>query len=63
MQVPFHLRDDELHDDWMCKDNIWDTQHASCTVPQELDDKQIDEILALQVCAQKTMRRRQPGCW
>jgi hypothetical protein len=44
------LRDDELHDDWVCKDNIWDPQHANCSVAQELDDKQIDEILALQVC-------------
>ncbi len=49
MQVPYTLTDDELTDDWECKDNVWDKAHQSCTVPQELSNEEIDEILALQV--------------
>ena len=52
VQVPFHLRDDETPDDWQCADNIWDGEHASCSVPQALTDEEIDEILALQVTLQ-----------
>ncbi len=49
LQVPYDLREDDTPDDWECHDNKWDTNHASCSVPQELTDKEIDEILALQV--------------
>jgi hypothetical protein len=49
LQVPFTVLDEEIPDDWQCKQNIWDKGHASCGVPQALSDEQIDEILALQV--------------
>ena len=48
-QVPYDLTDHDTPDDWECRDNKWDQNHASCSVPQELTDKEIDEILALQV--------------
>lgn len=48
-QVPFKLRDEDIPDDWSCSQNIWDKEHASCSVPQALTDEEIDEILALQV--------------
>ena len=48
-QVPFKLRDEDIPDDWSCERNIWDREHASCSVPQALTDEEIDEILALQV--------------
>lgn len=57
-QVPYTLGDDELHDDWVCKDNVWDPHHADCSVPQELGDKEIDEIVALQVGAAGGRRSR-----
>lgn len=49
MQVPFTLTDNDLSDNWECTGNLWDPRHASCAVPQELSDQEIDEILALQV--------------
>lgn len=49
LQVPFKLRDEDIPDDWTCSDNVWDKDHASCSVPQALTDEEIDEILALQV--------------
>ena len=51
MQVPYDLREDDTPDDWECQNNVWDENHASCSVPQELTDKEIDNILALQVAA------------
>jgi len=48
-QVPFKLRDEDIPDDWSCERNVWDREHASCSVPQALTDEEIDEILALQV--------------
>ncbi|MEW5299531.1 MAG: hypothetical protein WDW36_002539 [Sanguina aurantia] len=47
-KVPYHLRDDELTDEWECKDNSWDYIHAICSIPQALSNEEIDEILALQ---------------
>ncbi len=46
--MPFTLRDEDIPDDWSCTHNIWDKAHASCTVPQELTDEEIDNILAAQ---------------
>ena len=46
--MPFTLRDEDIPDDWSCVHNIWDKAHASCTVPQELTDEEIDNILAMQ---------------
>ena len=40
-----------IPDEWECKDNVWDPDHKSCEVEQELSDDAIDEILALQVGA------------
>lgn len=51
VQVPYDLREDDTPDDWECQNNVWDENHASCSVPQELTDKEIDNILALQVAA------------
>lgn len=48
-QVPYSLGDEQLPDDWACKDNAWDAGHANCGVPQELSNQEIDAILALQV--------------
>lgn len=49
MQVPHTVRDEELTDDWQCKDNTWDAAYASCDVPQEMSNDQIDETEMLQV--------------
>ena len=49
-QVPFTLQDEDISDDWECAQNIWDHEHNSCSIPQALSDKEIDEILASQVC-------------
>ena len=46
------LTDNDLSDNWECTGNLWDPRHASCAVPQELSDQEIDEILALQVGVQ-----------
>lgn len=48
-QVPFTLQDNDLSDDWECSGNIWDPRRAECSVPQELTNQEIDEILAQQV--------------
>ena len=48
LQVPYQLGDDELRDDWQCRDNVWDEGHASCAVPQAQSNEEIDHILALQ---------------
>ncbi len=56
-QVPFKLRDEDIPDDWSCSQNIWDKEHASCSVPQALTDEEIDEILALQVMMAAFMNR------
>ncbi|KAK9839116.1 hypothetical protein WJX74_009858 [Apatococcus lobatus] len=50
-RVPYDLREDDTPDDWECQNNVWDEHHASCSVPQELTDKEIDNILALQDAA------------
>ncbi len=47
--MPFKLRDEDIPDDWSCERNVWDREHASCSIPQALTDEEIDEILALQV--------------
>jgi hypothetical protein len=46
--VPYTLGDEQLPDDWQCKHNAWDPAHASCSIPQELSNEEIDAILALQ---------------
>jgi hypothetical protein len=48
VQVPYTLGDEQLPDDWQCKHNEWDPAHASCSIPQELSDEEIDAILTLQ---------------
>lgn len=49
LQVPYALVDEEIPDHWTCSDNLWDASRRSCTVPQELPDNEIDEILLAQV--------------
>eukprot|EP00210_Caulerpa_lentillifera_P002980 g2845.t1 len=44
-QVPYHLKDSDLGDRWVCKDNIWDPMFAACTVPQALSNEEIDARL------------------
>ncbi|GMH39777.1 hypothetical protein BSKO_07675 [Bryopsis sp. KO-2023] len=44
-RVPFQLKDVDLGENWECKDNAWDSQFSSCSVPQALSDEQIDAIL------------------
>ena len=58
VQVPYDLREDDTPDDWECQNNVWDEDHASCSVPQELTDKEIDNILALQVAT-----ALESACW
>ena len=47
-KVPFSISEDQIPDDWVCRDNVWDPQHNSCDVEQELSDDKIDAILQLQ---------------
>ncbi len=46
--MPYHVRDDELTDEWQCNSNAWDPAHSHCSVPQALSNEEIDTILALQ---------------
>jgi hypothetical protein len=48
-QVPFNITDEDLPDDWQCRSNRWDPSFSVCSVPQELSNKEIDDILAQQV--------------
>lgn len=48
-QVPYNIEDADISDDWTCADNQWDPAHNHCTVPQELSNDQIDQILHAQV--------------
>lgn len=50
--------DEEIPDHWTCSDNLWDASHASCDVPQELPDNEIDEILLAQVGLTVLLRGR-----
>lgn len=54
-QVPYNIEDADISDDWTCADNQWDPAHNSCTVPQELSNDQIDQILHAQVCPIKSL--------
>ena len=45
-QVPFTLKDEDISEDWECKDNKWDRTYAACTMAQALTDAEIDGILA-----------------
>ncbi|PNH01501.1 hypothetical protein TSOC_012609 [Tetrabaena socialis] len=47
-KVPYSLKDEELPEDWECKNNVFDLRHSSCMTPQALSNEEIDEILALQ---------------
>jgi hypothetical protein len=44
-QVPFHVTDDQLGDDWECAHNAWDALHATCDADQVLPDHEIDAAL------------------
>lgn len=46
-KVPYSV-DTDRFDDWGCSDNIWDAAYASCSVPQQLENDEIDAILQLQ---------------
>lgn len=46
--MPYTVSDDQLSDDWQCKDNVWDAAAAACDVPQVLSNEEIDAILVLQ---------------
>lgn len=46
--MPYNLKDEELPEDWECKHNVWDPNHASCNTAQALSNEEIDGILALQ---------------
>ncbi|KAL0025228.1 hypothetical protein WJX77_008845 [Trebouxia sp. C0004] len=45
-KVPFTLKDEDISEDWECKDNKWDRMYAACTMAQALTDEEIDGILA-----------------
>ncbi len=49
-QVPYNIEDADISDDWTCAENMWDPAHMSCSIPQELSNDQIDQILHAQVC-------------
>ena len=44
-QVPYTLKNEEIPDDWECRDNKWDRMYAACTMAQALTDEEIDGIL------------------
>ena len=48
-QVPFKLRDEDIPDDWSCERNIWDREHASCSIPRRSPMRRSTRFLALQV--------------
>lgn len=50
-QVPFTLKDEDISEEWECKDNKWDRAYAACTMAQALTDEEIDDILAGQQSA------------
>jgi hypothetical protein len=35
-QLPYHVDDEELSDDWQCSKNLWDPESASCDAAQVL---------------------------
>ncbi|KAL3149213.1 hypothetical protein ABBQ32_002039 [Trebouxia sp. C0010 RCD-2024] len=45
-KVPYTLKDEDISEDWECKDNKWDRTYAACTMAQALTDEEIDGILA-----------------
>eukprot|EP00798_Chlamydomonas_sp_ICE-L_P025171 gene25171-10801_t len=47
-KVPYHIRDNELTDEWECGDNVWNQACQSCSVEQELSNEEIDHILMAQ---------------
>ena len=47
-RVPFELPDSAIPVNLTCENNIWDPAHASCSVPQQLPDDEIDAILDAQ---------------
>lgn len=44
--MPYTLKDEDISEDWECKDNKWDRMYAACTMAQALTDEEIDGILA-----------------
>ena len=44
--MPYTLKDEDISEDWECKDNKWDRTYAACTMAQALTDEEIDGILA-----------------
>lgn len=55
-QVPFTLKDEDIPEDWECKDNKWERTYAACTMAQALTDEEIDGILAGQQDALEARR-------
>lgn len=39
------MKNEEIPDDWECRDNKWDRMYAACTMAQALTDEEIDGIL------------------
>lgn len=46
LQVPYTLKNEDIPEDWECRDNKWDRMYAACTMAQALTDEEIDGILA-----------------
>ena len=47
-KVPYSIDEEQIPENWMCSDNVWDNVYNSCDVEQELSDDKIDAILQLQ---------------
>ena len=44
--MPYTLKNEDIPEDWECRDNKWDRMYAACTMAQALTDEEIDGILA-----------------
>lgn len=60
-KVPFNIDDEALTDEWECGDNSWDRTRAACTVPQELSNDEIDDMLAQDEAAASGMDFEEEG--
>eukprot|EP00798_Chlamydomonas_sp_ICE-L_P023660 gene23660-9191_t len=47
-KIPSNVNDEELTDEWECKDNVWDKAFQYCHIEQEVSNKEIDRILSAQ---------------
>lgn len=39
-KVPYGLNDEDIPEEWQCRDNVWDVQFNSCNVQQQVGGRQ-----------------------